>query len=157
MNHGRGFTIVELVVVIVVIGILATLATLGVIRFASDGRDTERAGNASTIAEYLEKYYDANGEYPSCTAITGTASSVTSATLKGLDPTALLTPNAPTTATNSIRCGTVLVDADDDFFEYIGDGGANCTGGGSCLRFTLRYLNESESIIKEIKSRRVAN
>ena len=66
MINRRGFTLVELIVVIVVIAILATLATLGFNRYLEDGRDNRRTANATTIAEALEKYYDKNGEYPSC-------------------------------------------------------------------------------------------
>lgn len=157
MNRGRGFTLVELIVVIVVIAILATLTTFGILRFAADGRDSERSANANAIAEYLEKYYDQNGEYPSCTAITGTANTVTSNVLKGLDQSALLVPGAKAPVTNSIKCGATLSVSGEDFFEYIGDGSADCTGANSCLSFTLKYKKEADNQIAEINSRRVTD
>lgn len=157
MNRGRGFTLVELIVVIAVIAILATLATLGVARYLADGRDTQRSANATTISEALEKYYDQKGEYPSCGAITATGSSVSSDLLKGIDQSALLVPGADSSTNNSIRCNATLAMSGADFFQYIGDGSADCTGSGSCLNYTLRYRSEADNQIKEIKSRREAN
>lgn len=48
---------------IAVIGILATITVVGFGRYQADGRDTQRASDASIIVEHLEKYYRANGEY----------------------------------------------------------------------------------------------
>lgn len=159
MINRRGFTLVELIVVIVVIAILATLATLGFNRYLEDGRDNRRTANATTIAEALEKYYDKNGEYPSCAAITAAGSIVTSSTLKGVDQSALLVPDADSSVTNSIRCGTNLTPGGttNDFIQYVGDGSADCNGSGSCLSYTLRFRSEGDSSVSEITSRRTAN
>ena len=159
MINRRGFTLVELIVVIVVIAILATLATLGFNRYLEDGRDNRRASNATTIAEALEKYYDRNGEYPSCAAITAAGSIVTTATLKGVDQSALLVPDADSSVTNSIKCGTTLTPGGttNDFIQYAGDGSADCNGAGSCLSYTIRFRNEGEGTVSEITSRRTAN
>ena len=157
MNRGRGFTLVELIVVIAVIAILATLATLGVGRYLADGRDSQRAANASTISEALEKYYDQNGEYPSCSAVTAAPGTVSSNTLKGLDESALLVPSPASGTTNSVRCGATLALTGTDFFEYIGDGSPDCASSGSCLTYTIRYRSEGDNQIKEIKSRRETN
>ena len=138
MNRGKGFTLVELIVVIVVIAILATLTTMGVARYVADNRDTQRSANATTIAEALEKYYDQNGEYPSCAAMTASASDVSNNTLKGIDQSALVVPNTPSATTNSIRCDATLAVNGADFFQYVGDGSADCNGTNSCLTFTLR-------------------
>jgi len=159
MINRRGFTLVELIVVIVVIAILATLATLGFNRYLEDGRDNRRTANATTIAEALEKYYDKNGEYPSCAAITAAGSIVSTNTLKGIDQSALLVPNADSSITNSIKCGSNLTPGGttNDFIQYVGDGSADCTGSGSCLNYTLRYRSEGNNTVAEITSRRTAN
>lgn len=155
MNKHKGFTIVEIVVVITVIGILATLATLGFSKYLADGRDSQRSARVTVIADYLERYYDTNGEYPGCDAITASGGTVASNTLKGIDQVSLLVPDASSGTTNSIRCDeTLLSVSGDDFYEYQGDGSGGCTGSGACTEFTLRYREEASSSVKTISSRR---
>ena len=157
MINRRGFTLVELVVVIAVIAILATLATLGLNKYLEDGRDAKRSASVTAISEALEKYYDKNGEYPSCTAITGTGASVSTNILGGIDQSALVVPDAGSGTTNSIQCGTVLTTTGTDFIEYVGDGSPDCINNGSCLSFTLRYRKEAESTIAQVESRRTTD
>ena len=159
MINRRGFTLVEVIVIIIVIAILATITTLGLNRYLEDGRDNRRNANVTAISEALEKYYDQKGEYPSCAAITAAGNTVATNTLKGLDESALLVPEASTGTTNSIRCGTNLTagGTDGDFIEYVGDGSATCTGTGSCLSYTLRYRSESNNTVVELNSRRTAS
>ena len=64
-----GFTIVELLVVMVIIGILTALGVLSYSKIQASTRDYQRSSKITIIAESLEKYYDQNGEYPSCTAM----------------------------------------------------------------------------------------
>lgn len=152
LKKSRGFTLIELIVVIVVIGILATITTLGISRYQTDARDVRRASSAATIAEALEKYYDAHGEYPSCEAIKNDTDSV----LKGIDKTALAVPGA-SESSNSLKCssdGNTLTVNGTDFFEYQGDGSTDCNTNNSCLKFTIKYKDESNGIIKTIESRR---
>lgn len=154
MKGRRGFTLVELIVVIAVIAILATLATLGLSRYLAEGRDTRRAANVATVAEALEKYYDQNGEYPACDAITSDAANVAGNVLKGIDQSALATPGAGSPSPNSIKCGVPLSVSGNDFYEYVGDGSPDCNSNGSCLAFTLRYKSELDNTVKEVQSRR---
>lgn len=157
MTNRRGFTLVELIVVIVVIAILATVATLGLNRYLQDGRDSQRASNITTVAEALEKYFDRNGEYPSCSQISAAGPTVATNTLKGIDESALLVPSPAAGATNSIRCTGTLAVTGEDFIQYVGDGSATCTSGTSCLSYKLRYRSESSNTILELESRRTAS
>lgn len=157
MINRRGFTLVELVVVIAVIAILATVATLGLNKYLEDGRDSRRSANVTTISEALEKYYDKNGEYPSCTAISGAAADVANNVLSGIDQSALVVPNAGSGTTNSIQCGTTLTASGTDFIEYVGDGSPDCLNNGSCLSYTLRYRKEAENTVAQVESRRTTD
>lgn len=154
MINRRGFTLVELVIVIVVLAILAAITAIGVTRYLEDGRDAKREANATAIAESLEKYYDEHGEYPSCAAITAAGATVASTTLKGIDQSALLVPEASSSTTNSISCTTILTLTGPDAYQYVGDGTANCTGSVACSSFTLRYRSETQQVVMEIPSRR---
>ncbi|MDB5160085.1 MAG: repeat protein [Candidatus Saccharibacteria bacterium] len=159
----RGFTLIELIVVIAVIGILATITVVGFGRYQGDTRDARRSSSASVIAEALEKYYDLNGEYPSCAALTASGSVISTTTLKGVDTNTLVAPQAPSadiTNANSIKCtssGSTLTTNGVDFFEYQGDGSPECAASGSCLSFTLKYKDETDGQIKTITSRRSTN
>ncbi|MFZ3009487.1 MAG: fibronectin type III domain-containing protein [Candidatus Microsaccharimonas sp.] len=150
----RGFTLVELVVVIAVIGILAAITLIGFSRYQADGRDARRVSSVSAITEALEKYYDQNGEYPSCSQITAIASTVTSSTLPGLSSNVLVAPQATTGTTNSIQCGATLTINGVDFFSYSGDGSAACNGSISCINYSISYKNESDGTITTVTSRR---
>lgn len=59
-----GFTIVEVLVVVVVLGILVTFVTVFFNGIQEQSRDDKRANDMKVIASALQKYYDANGQYP---------------------------------------------------------------------------------------------
>lgn len=154
MRIRNGFTLVELTVIITVIAILTAIATFGFTQYLKDGRDSQRIGSATSISEALEKYYDEHGEYPSCAALTGSISTVSSTVLKGIDQSAITVPNS-NPPENAIKCGqTLAVNSATDFIEYVGDGSADCTGSVSCLSYKLRYKSEGENTIKELDGRR---
>lgn len=148
-----GFTIIELLVVIAVIGILTTISALSFTRYQADARDSQRDQRATIIVEALEKYFSKNGEYPSCSAMTNSASYITANVLPGIDTTALVAPQS-VGQTNSIDfCTTITTATPTDSFAYVGDGSAACTGSGSCLEYTLQYKQETTNTIKSVTSR----
>jgi prepilin-type N-terminal cleavage/methylation domain-containing protein len=156
MINRRGFTLVELIVVITVVAILATISTLSYAAIQAQGRDTKRESNATVISEALEKYYDANGEYPGCPALTGNSITVRANTLKGIDESALLTPKATSGATNTIKCVDLVSTTGEDFYSYTGDSSIECLSGVACTKWTLKYIDEKSNTIAQIQSRRTA-
>lgn len=145
-KNNNGFSIVEILVTIVVIGLLISVAVFGYGRVQMDARNSARASKIKILADALEKYYGKNGEYPSCSAMTQSASLVTTNVLRGLDPDVLKAPGAPSGTTNSITC-TALSGSGPDAFGYIGDGSPACATGSSCVQYTLQYRNENNSTI----------
>ena len=146
-----GFTLIELIIVIVIIGILSTIGIVSYVRFQANARDTERSSKITILADALEKYYDKNGEYPSCSAMSQSVDTVTSDTLGGIDQTSLTTPTAADN-TNSIlpNCADLLDISDN--FAYIGDSGTACLN-TSCSEWTIKYLKESTGEIISVSSR----
>lgn len=113
----NGFTIIELIIVITIISILTALGAYAFNRVQATARDSDRSTKTTAITEALEKYYNQNGEYPSCATMTQSPTIIVSDILKGLKPEVFTTPKA-SSGTNSIIC-TDISGPGDDVFAYI--------------------------------------
>ena len=160
----RGFTIVELVVVIAIIGVLSTVAFLGLSGFQASARDQQRMAKATTIAEALEKYYNANGEYPAVTAVTNTTGSVVASKIDVPAKTLILptdtatnsitTLATPTTAPAKNKLGYVgYIDTVNQQSTITGCAG-DASGNGGCDGFDLKFLKEEDGSTQTVPSRR---
>ncbi|MFZ1249871.1 MAG: prepilin-type N-terminal cleavage/methylation domain-containing protein [Candidatus Microsaccharimonas sp.] len=147
----KGFTIVEIIVVVTVIAILIGLVTVGMNRYLADGRDGQRKADVSILGEYLENYYEDNGEYPSCDMLTADPTIVANGTLKGIALDALRSPSGATA--NSIICSNITASTAGDPYAYIGSG-CGTAGTGYCMGWTLKYIQEIDSTVVSISSRR---
>lgn len=152
MKSKSAFTIVEVLVVTVIIAIVSALIILTYSKIQIDSRDSERSSRMKIVAGALEQYYQKNGEYPGCTAMTQSGSQVTT-TLPGLDPTALLAPDSPSGTTNSITgCTSMTSGAGADTYAYVGDGSGTCSTGAACMQYTLQYREEATGNIISLQS-----
>lgn len=153
MKSRQGFTLIELIVIITVIAVLATITTLGLLAYQKQARDTQRQSSVTVIVEALENYYQQNGEYPGCSALTGSASAVANG-LK-IDAAVLKAPVA--SADNSFICSELAVGSSTDQYAYVGDGSASCQSGAACLEWTIQYRSEETGEIVSVKSRHTTN
>lgn len=64
VRQGRGFTIVELLIVVVVIGILASITLVAYSNVQGRARDSRRMTELNAIVKALELYKLNNGAYP---------------------------------------------------------------------------------------------
>lgn len=152
-----GFTLVELMVVIVIIAILAAIAVVSYNSIQQRSRDSVRSTKLYAIASALEDYYQDNGEYPGCPAMTADGSVVIKNTLTNLGTSdALVTPLAAAGTTNSITCASLSsVPTSTDAFVYTGDTSTDCSSGAACLSWTLQIRTEDSDVLKAT-SRHVA-
>lgn len=151
MKSKSGFSIVEIGIVVVVIGILATIGTVSYLAIQREARNGERQSDITILSEALEKYYEQNGEYPSCAMMKADPATITSTTLTNVQTEVFKAPQADSEVSNSITCGDIT-DASGDVYSYLGDNSAECATGAYCQGWIIRYRNESGGIV-EIKSR----
>lgn len=126
--NGKGFTIVELLIVIVVIGILAMIAFVSYGNVTRKARDTERAADTKAMMSTAEAYYASDatnaGTYP--------ADCATLAAISGLNASSV---HAPKGASGS-NCATTAPSATSDVYQYT----LSSTAGAPKL--TITYWSE---------------
>jgi prepilin-type N-terminal cleavage/methylation domain-containing protein len=142
MKNRSGFTIVEVTIVVAIIAILATISIVMYSKVQIDTRNTDRSTKVNIITGALEKYFNKNGEYPSCSAMTQSAAQVSASVLPGIDPGALVTPTTASGVSNAITCTGLTAGSGPDTFAYVGDGSGTCNTGTACLKYTLQYRKE---------------
>ncbi|MDN5274665.1 MAG: hypothetical protein JWP06_566 [Candidatus Saccharibacteria bacterium] len=142
IKNRSGFTIVEVTIVVAIIAILAAISIAVYSKVQIDVRNTDRSTKVGVITGALEKYFNKNGEYPSCSAMTQTAAQVSASVLPGIDPGALVTPTTATGVSNAITCTGLTAGSGPDTFAYVGDGSTTCDTGAACLKYTLQYRKE---------------
>lgn len=142
MKNRNGFTIVEVTIAIAIIAIITSISVVMFTKVQVDARNTDRSSKIGVISDALEKYFNKYGEYPSCSALTQSATQVSTSVLPGIDTNALLVPNSAAGVTNSITCTSLSAGSGPDTFAYVGDGSGTCSTGAACLKYTLQYRKE---------------
>ncbi len=142
-NKSKGFTIVELLIVIVVIAILATLVIVTFTGIQQKARDSQRQTDINAVDSHLEAFFAENGYYPTLKDLQ--TSSFLSASMKGLDPQALVSPKGASvlgTASSSSQ----------EAYGYVASGTscdntAASSSTNNCTAFTLTAQLEGSSTV----------
>lgn len=141
MKRSKGFTIVEVAVVIVILAILVTLTALGFNRTMSNSRNDSTNSKGKLIATALEKYYNQNGEYPTCDQLRlATTSNIGTTYLPGVEGSTV-TRDGAASGTNSIACTSPTTGN----FAYTSTGNV----------FTLQYKEEATGNIVTFNSQHI--
>lgn len=150
MKSRSGFTIIELVVCIAIIGILLAISILSYSKQQVDARDQTRFSRATIVAAALEKYYEANGEYPSVPAVVS-ESGTTGTTLAGklkINTDVLTMPGTAPATTNSLSNttpSTTKVTYVASSVDPTENTACQSSPTGGCDRFTLTYKKETDN------------
>lgn len=151
MKSKSGFSVVEVGIIITVIAILITIGTVSYFAIQREARNGERQSDITILSEALEKYYEQNGEYPSCAMMKADPATITSTTLTDVQTEVFKAPQADSEVANSVICGDIT-DASGDVYSYLGDNSTECATGTYCQGWIIRYRNEGGGIV-EVKSR----
>ncbi|NTW61637.1 type II secretion system protein, partial [Candidatus Saccharibacteria bacterium] len=137
-----GFTIVEILVTVSLIGILAALSIISYDSITASAHDSKRQASFSVIQDALESYFNKNGEYPSCSAMSQDSNTVATSVLSDIDATVLTSPSSAS-GTNSFAssCADLTQGSTSDY-AYISD----------TSKYTLEYKKESTGDIVAIES-----
>jgi prepilin-type N-terminal cleavage/methylation domain-containing protein len=134
---GRGFTIVELLIVIVVIGILAALVIVTYSGIQKRARDTERKTDVKGIQGQLEAYWADSAKYPTLTeANDASAGGFRDTNFKGLPGEAFADPKD---ATSQQLCASTA----SDCYGYAVTPALCDNSATSCDNYTLTATLES--------------
>jgi len=64
MIKQKGMTLIELMIVVAIIGIISAIAYPSYQQYVQQSRRTVAQGNLLELAQWMERQYTANGEYP---------------------------------------------------------------------------------------------
>jgi prepilin-type N-terminal cleavage/methylation domain-containing protein len=156
--RGAGFTVVELIITMAIVAILLTLGVVNLRSTEVSGRDSERKGDISNIALFLETVYNSGttaqptykGAYPPTSAVSSSANIETwfaEFDFKNLRAPGVSAPTySITPATNAVQT-TAGVTPQPTITTYvyqpIDSSGALCATLGACRKFNLYYLPEA--------------
>ena len=83
VHRGRGFTLIELMIVVAIIGLLSMIAVPGYQDYVRKGKRTEGKAALTAAASRMERFYTQNNCYPSpattCANATGSSLALTAA------------------------------------------------------------------------------
>lgn len=63
MRKGKGFTLIELMIVVAIVGILASIAYPSYQRYIEESRRSDARASLLQLAQFMERHYTANGTY----------------------------------------------------------------------------------------------
>lgn len=149
------FTAIELMVVVTIIGILASISIVGTTSIQRSTRDSARSSQTTIVADALEKYYNANQEYPSVASLVGQPIATVKSKLKIKESDVLVFPtgvantsalvNATPSTTRLVYSASTTLAAND----------AQCqsSASGYCDAFRMQYIKESDGTTVTVNSR----
>lgn len=150
------FTLIELSVVIVIVGILATIVSLEIFSLQRTTRDSSRDTSVKIIANSLENYYRANGEYPSVAFMTSQDAETIRTKLGLTSKETLRFPLAASNVVNSIGSSnpsTTILVYSASTTDVTKNSQCQTDLNGYCDAFQLQYKKESDGSLVTLNSR----
>jgi prepilin-type N-terminal cleavage/methylation domain-containing protein len=146
---GKGFTIVELLIVIVVISILALLVITTYSGIQAKARNSKRQTDIQAVQTQLEAFFSQNGYYPNLANMND--SSWLDTNMKSLDQNALSDPSNPT---SSKTLASTPTDKQYSYQVTNSSGGSCESDDTTCAKYTLtaKYegtVNGQTTYVKE--------
>lgn len=63
LHKSKGFTLVEIMIAVVIVGIMTAIALPAYFQYVTDARRSDGRANLLQLAQFMERYYTANGRY----------------------------------------------------------------------------------------------